>query len=50
MSTDGGSCLHSPTMTRTRIISHILGIEAWLGVLTGMNLRVGDGQMGPVAH
>lgn len=32
VSTERGSCLHSPTMTRTRIISHSFGIEAWLGL------------------
>lgn len=49
MSTEGGSCLHSPTMPSTRSISHIFGIEAWLGMLTGMNLRVDDGQLGSMA-
>jgi len=49
-STERESCLHSPTMTQTRIISRILGIRAWLGMLTGMNLGVSDGELGSVPH
>lgn len=52
MSTQGGSCLHSPTMTQNRnyYVSYILGIEAWLEVLMGPNLGVGDRQLGSVAR
>lgn len=50
MSTKRGSCLHSPAMTRAKIISHVLGTKAWRSTLPGVNLGMGDGQLVPEAR